>query len=266
MPMHRRSACRWLLVVMMLGTSELGNTSRAQDVGQPPEKAPARRRANDWSAHFDHWVFAPFGNEAAMRADLDARLAARIRDLDQAYGLSAAQEKKLRLAARAEIRSLFDSVGELRKRFELVNDDFNQVERLLLEMNLEREALFSDPLGERSFLEKVLAKTLVGEQSARYEEVVRERTLAPYREWIDVLIEHESQGLGLSPAQRRRLAELLRDESRPLRKAGSPSYEDVILRVAALPEARLRTVVDDAQWRRLQRSFAVAKLDRLHHR
>ncbi|MHC5542435.1 hypothetical protein ACYOEI_29785, partial [Singulisphaera rosea] len=197
---------RWLPHLLWVVTA-IGQPGLAQDA--PGAGAP--RRVLERNLSFERWAYSPYANREAMQAELDARLEARLRELDEVYDLSPLQEKKLRLAARGDFRRIFEVVDQMQGRFESLPANANQAIAFHREMRPVRNDLFADPLGDASFLEKVLTKTLVGAQVARHRERLRERALSEYRGWIDVLITHENQGLGLSNEQRRGLAELLRD-------------------------------------------------------
>lgn len=254
----------WLVGLPWLAIALSAANCVAQDVDD--DVKPVVRRGRDLnvpidlSLEFQHWIFNPYGAEDAMRVALASRLESRIRELDQQYMLSDAQKLKLRLAARAEVKQRFDAVSAMRTRFELLENDFRKFRLFTRQMDNERDAIFGDPFGEDSFFEKVLARTLTAQQAVKYEAVVRERALAPYRALVDVLITYESQGMGLDDQQRRKLAELLRDAAPPLEKTQRLSYDKVILRIAAVPDEKLEPLFDKRQWHLLSRRIAEAKV------
>lgn len=250
-------ALPWLVLAL------IATNCVAQDDEDEAEPMPRRARdinpVIDLSFSFQHWVFNPYGTEDAMRQALALRLESRMRELDQKYTLSEAQKTKLRLAASIEVKNRFDSIESMRARFELLGNDVTKFRKFVRQTDKERDALFADPFGDGSLFEKVLGRTLVGPQAVKYEAVVRERELAPYRALVDVLITYESQGLGLDDEQRRKLAELLRGATPPIEKAQRLTYDKVILRLAALPERKLEPIFDKRQWNLLSRRIAEAK-------
>lgn len=254
MPRHGRGLFRWLVMGVLLWTVVLGRVSHAQDEDQDETAKPrpvAVRIANR-SLNLDRWFFSPYTTEDQFRANLDSILEERVRELHREYGLTQAQEKKLRLAARVEVGRLFAAVDEMRSRFDPVKGDPDKILSLILDMTPERDSLFADPFGERSFFEKVLARTLVGNQAAKYEKALQERALAPFLVWVDLLILNDDEGLGLRTDQRQRLAELLRDHADTARESDRPTYEELVVRVSRLPGKQLRPIFDETQWRRLQ--------------
>ena len=68
-----------------------------------------------------------------------------------------------------------------------------------------------------------------------------------------------ARSLGLSDDQRRRLETVLLAETRPPGKFGTFDYPIVMNQASLMPEAKLRPIFDDLQWRVLQREFAVAR-------
>jgi hypothetical protein len=254
-------------IVMILALAPNG---QAQDdlLPEPAEAPQAELRVIEPPAAvpepvspFDLWAFAPYGSERTMRNYLEAQLSRRLSDLDRLYGLSNSQKKKLRLAGEGEIKRAFDAAAEMRQRYEAVGNDAEKLQALFVELEPEQRVLFKDLFGERSFLEKVVCKSLVGEQLAKREVVLRERALAHARECVDVLIIHETQGLGLSDRQRRELAELFHSDPGAPRdgKAPRPSFDEVIRRMSAFPESRLKAIFDERQWRVVSRRIEGAR-------
>jgi hypothetical protein len=57
------------------------------------------------------------GNAKAWHANLEAFLERQVEDADRAWGLTAAQEEKLRLAGRGDMKRMFDRVEEMRREW-----------------------------------------------------------------------------------------------------------------------------------------------------
>ncbi len=67
-----------------------------------------------------------------------------------------------------------------------------------------------------------------------------------------------ARSLGLTDDQRRRFETLLLEETRPPKEFGVADYQIVMYQAAKIPEAKLKPIFDDLQWRTLRRELAVA--------
>jgi hypothetical protein len=67
------------------------------------------------------------------------------------------------------------------------------------------------------------------------------------------------QSMPLRDAQRRELIELLTKETKPVRATGYYAYYVVMDRIGRLPEARLRPLFTDVQWKVLERQVGQYK-------
>ena len=65
--------------------------------------------------------------------------------------------------------------------------------------------------------------------------------------------------MGYTTEQRDRLRKLLAEETRPPKRLGQNDYYAVLYQIALLPEAKVKPIFDDVQWRLLSRQLAQAK-------
>src|SRR5258707_11945120 len=84
--------------------------------------------------NFEQWIFREFQNAAGARGRLDSLLMLNIESVAQVCGLSEAQRQKLWLAGRGDIKRFFDSVDELRRKFQSVKTDQNRLQVLFREV------------------------------------------------------------------------------------------------------------------------------------
>ncbi len=61
--------------------------------------------------------------------------------------------------------------------------------------------------------------------------------------------------VGFTDDQRRQLVQLLHDETTPPRSLGQNDYYVVLYQLSRIPEARIKPVFEDVQWRYLKRSL-----------
>ncbi len=192
----------------------------------------------------------------AIRDHLESRLIRVIDQVDQMYDLTAEQEKKLELAGRGEIKRFLDRCFEMKKRFDHPEEDHvvvNVNRRVLLAL---RQEYLRNHFEDDSLFAKTLKRILTPEQRARYEE--RDR-VATYRTRVNWVLFPLSRELRLSREQHRRLLDVIAKETRPLEKYGELDEDAILLQASRLPEAQLKPIFDDAQWRRLSERFERAR-------
>jgi hypothetical protein len=112
--------------------------------------------------------------------------------------------------------------------------------------------------GDDSLLGKTLGTTLDQDQVAAREKAFLERNLVRHRTAIDSAVKALQNNLGMNEVQGTKLAELLLRETRPPRKFGNaPDIALVLFQASRIPEARIRPIFDDAQWRIMSRWMAI---------
>jgi hypothetical protein len=184
----------------------------------------------------------------------------RIADIDRSCGLTEAQKKKLRLAARGDFTRFFDRVDERRSEFkEASRQGPAQLRAVFLELRPLQTELNAGLLGDGSIFSKAISKTLNEEQLVRYEKALEQKRSFRYRAAVELAVVPLGSSLGLTTDQRRRFVKLLLDETRAPRNYGAREDHVVMLQAAKLPEAKLRPIFDDRQWRVLSERFAEAK-------
>jgi hypothetical protein len=205
----------------------------------------------------DQWLFGRVGGPGPARSKLESALALRIDDLERAFGLTAAQQKKLKLAGYGDLKLYFDRVDAAKRRFTQMQNNPNhniwqEVQPLQVEFN-------AGIFGDGSIFGKAIGKTLSADQAARYESMRRERIAGRRRAVIDWFVVHIDKGLGLSDEQRSRLVELLVKETPAPARYGQGDYWFLMYEMSRLPEDKLRSIFDAPQWRLLRRQLGQAR-------
>jgi hypothetical protein len=264
--LNLRNLDRLLLVVVLFAIVGSSRVARAQDDEVVEDENNARpvnamaavvvQQAQNFD-QMDQWVFGRLGGSAGARTKLDSSLLLRIDDLDRVCRLSEAQKNKLRLAGRGDIKRFFDRVEALKRKFQQAQNDPNnniwqEIQPLQVELNA---GLF----GDESIYTKTIRRTLSPDQETRFESLARERTNLRFKATVEWFVAHLDKGLGLTEDQRQRFIELLVHETRAPRKFGQGDYWYLMLRMAGLPEAKLKPIFDAPQWRLLSRQFVQAK-------
>jgi hypothetical protein len=260
-----RPRFRWLPAAAVLAILGLGSDARAQQIDDvDEEEAPAVQagmiRVNAFvmnDAQFDQWVFGNMGvaNPAGARNKLDSLLTLSVENLERICGLTAIQKKKLLLAGRGDIKRFFDRIADLRKKFATNKNDQMQWQQLWQEVQPLRNSFNSGFFEGDAIFAKAIKATLTPEQTARHDRVILDRT--HYRYWakVDLAMELLNNEVGFTDDQRQQMLTLLKEETKPPRKLGENDYYVVLYQLSRIPEARLKPVFDDIQWRFLKRQL-----------
>lgn len=260
-----RIRLRWLLAAAILAVVGPASAARAQQIDdEDEEEAPVAQAGmvrinavvmND--AQFDQWVFGNMGvaNPGAARNKLDSMLTLNIESLDRICRLTPFQKKKLTLAGHGDIKRFFDRIADLRKKFTKDKNDQNAWQKLWQEVQPLRNSFNTGFFEGDSIFAKAIKSTLSPEQTARHKQVLLERT--HYRYWakVDLALEVVNNEVGFTDDQRAQMLKLLKEETKPPLKLGENDYYVVLYQLSRIPEARLKPVFDDYQWKYLKRQL-----------
>jgi hypothetical protein len=259
-----RLAFRSLLgAVLLIATS--GPLARSQVVipGDEAEEVevvaqPVRAALNE--NVIEQWVFNGVNNgNNGSRSRLESLLKLQVADVGRTCGATEAQQKKLELAGRGDIKRFFDGIEEIKRKHAPLKNDAAVINEVFQEIQPLRVSISSGPFGEDSLFAKTLRKILSEEQAARHAAVVRDRKLFRHRARIDLVVKQFDNTLGLSAAQRERFTKLLAEQTRPAKISGPYDTQVLLLQLTKLPEDQFKPIFDAAQWRLLTQQFAQAK-------
>ena len=204
---------------------------------------------------FDQWVFGGPRNSHAGRSKLDARLTLQIDDVSRMCKLSEDQKKKLLLAGHGDIKRFFEQVEEKRKKFEKVKNDQNRIGEIYQELMPLQTALNSGLFGEGSIYGKTIKRVLGEEQDERYQEAIQEKNRFRYRAKIELVVALLDQSVGFRDEQRRKLVELIVNETQPPTRFGSYDYYLVLYQASKIGKAKIKPFFNDRQWALLSRQL-----------
>jgi hypothetical protein len=247
-------------LLAIVGTA--GPSASAQD-DEDEDEAPAPvavKRANGLvmnDVQFDQWVFGNMGmaNASVARNKLESLLTLNVDDVDRTCDLTPVQRKKLLLAGRGDMKRFFDRVEEVRKKYSKDRNVQNQFAQVWQEIQPLRNVFNSGFFGEESIYTKAIKATLTPEQVERHEKVVRDRLLYRYWARVDLAMEMLNNEVGFTDDQRQHLVKLLHDETKPPRKLGQNDYYVVLYQLSRIPEAKIKPVFEDFQWKYLKRQL-----------
>ncbi len=254
-----RSMIRLLAAVAIVGA---GQAVRAQDEEEEEEApaAPMRGVVVFNEAQFDQWLFGNLGtgNAGVARNKADTLLTLSVDDLERTCGLMPIQKKKLLLAGHGDIKRYFDRVEESRKKFNSVKNNQNQLGLMWQDIQVLQTA-FQGIFDEGSIFAKALKSTLSPEQVVEHEKVVRDRFLYRYQARMDLAMEMLNNNVGFTDEQRERLFKLLAEETRPPKRLGQNEYYAILYVISTLPEAKVKPIFEDVQYRSLKRQLDQAR-------
>ena len=210
----------------------------------------------------DQWVFNRWGGADASKARLEANLELRIDDLCRACSMTELQKKKLKLAGLGDVKRFYDRVEDLKRKYTVsasasqpnfnVNNIWQEMQPLQIELN---NGFFNDD----SLFMKTVKNTLNADQAKRYDDLIHHRAAERHGATVELFVTQLDKALGLSQEKRVRLSELLVSEVPPPVKFGQADYWYLMYQMTRLPEAKIKAILDEPQWRLLSRQFLQAR-------
>ncbi len=245
---------RWLrlLVLPMLLLATL-TFAADEDDDDPP--APAAQPNNGFfiqEENFDQWIFQGSNNAAAGKARIESNVKMKLAELRRICDLTDAQAKKLSLAARGDMRQFFEEVEVVRKKFLKVRNDQNAFNQIWQEINPLQQKQQRGLFGDSSFFAKTVRNTLTREQHEKYQVVLDDRRRFRYQAAAEVALHNLSNSPGLRHEQHEAIFKLIIEETQPPLTFGQYDQYFVFYSLAKLPDAKLKPLMDDRQWKLLQ--------------
>jgi hypothetical protein len=207
--------------------------------------------------NIDNWIYA---NESRGRNWLEASLKQKVNEIGKVCRLSDLQMQKLNLGGEGDIQRFETRVAEVKAKCqtgEMHPNEWNGIFQKTQPLRLElQRGLF----GSGSLFQKTLFTVLGPEQTARYEQIDRERRTYRYRARVELCIAQLDAIVGLRDEQRRRLRQLMLEKTRPPKSFGQLDRFIVLVQMSRLPEDTVKSVFDPGQWREVQRRLIQAKM------
>jgi hypothetical protein len=259
---------RLLLTATLLGALVSAEVAHAQMPGMMDDADEVEVPQNQFmqprvfmmdDSNFENWVFGGNRNGTAARERLEKLLTLQIEFIDHSCGLDPDQRKKLELAGHGDVKRFYDKIEVARRKFQKVKNDQNKIGEIYQEIQPIQTVLNMGPFGDGSIFSKTLLRALTPDQVTKFEAVDRERREFRYGAKVGAAIARLDGSLALSREQRRKLTEVIMKETKPPRQFGQQDQQVVLLQASKLPEAKLRPIFDDAQWRVLSRQLTQVK-------
>lgn len=191
-------------------------------------------------------------NPAPLRARMNQVLALYIDDYDRTCKLSPAQERKLQLMGRGDIRRYFEQCESFKESIqEMPPQEAPNLQRQVQQLRkLAENGIFDST----SLFRRSIPNTLTAEQLAKYEAAVRDCLLFRHQAAIKLVVADVDRSSPLSAASRQAFLAMLDKETKPARKFGQFDQDHVLWQLAQIPENQLRPLFDGAQWRAVNRN------------
>lgn len=200
-------------------------------------------------------IFRDGGGETSSaviaRARIESQLKQLLDDLVQSCDLDEAQQQKLQLAARGDIKRFFEQVEAARKKFLMLKDNREALTPFYQEEVVPLQTQYSKGLfNEGSMFRKTLRNTLTAEQVAKQEKDIANRRRTAYQGRIPSLLSRVEGGLRDNQVEM--LKELLLEHTQPPLQFGPYDQQVIMLKLSQVPVVKLKEVLDKDQWKKLQ--------------
>jgi len=192
-------------------------------------------------------AYGQSGTAPAARARLQELLALRLDNLERTCGLKETQRKTIDLAGQGDIKRFFDAIDEKRRQMRTAPE--GELNRLRNEMQASARSLDSAALDERSFVQKMVRRTLSADQLALYQSDRRQARAFRHQALVEATVGIFDLGVGLDDAQRRALTRLLLSETRLPKIAADKRAECIFVlgHAALMPDSKLGPIFRDVQ-------------------
>jgi hypothetical protein len=250
------SKSAWAALVMLCLMGLMGARVVAQDEeDEPAALAEPVAQFEIPENQFDSWVFQNFPDAQSARKKLDEKLDLLAEDIERACQLSESQSQKLRLAGRGDILRFFDQVEVVRQKFLLVRKDqnkFNQIWQDISPLQVRFQAGLHD---SDSLFVKTLRNMLDDRQRVAYDKIDGERRRLQYRAKVELIVAMLDNVLPLREHKRQKFISLILEKTQPPRHFGQQDYYVVMWNISKIPEADLKALFDDTEWKILRQQF-----------
>ncbi|MHC5542165.1 hypothetical protein ACYOEI_28420, partial [Singulisphaera rosea] len=210
-------------------------------------EAPPTDPASPNADPFDRWVFgtkSPQDIQQGLKSSLDKK----VKESIQICGLTEPQSRKLQLAGRGDISHYFHRVEEGRAVFLRSAEDpdrLGEIHQLAARLRVARSE--SELFGPGSLFAKTHRNAMEPAQLERYEAAMLQGWRTRYAAQLDSLVTTATRDLKLNNSQRERFRALLGECPPPRQGSSALNSTVLLLRLAEMPEARLKAILTEDQ-------------------
>jgi hypothetical protein len=211
-------------------------------------------------SNFDRWIFGNTGNSGSAREHLESLLMLSIGEVDRSCSLNESQKKMLLLAGRGDIKHFLNRMAAARRVFDQFRHDQRNTNTIYQETVPLAAALRTGLFGKDSIFAKTIMSTLETEQAERYQNSLQQRNLFRHQAKVRLAVANLDQTIGFTADQRRRLLDLILQETKPSLKV-TQQYESqvVLLKISRIPKEKIRQILDDSRWKVMNQQLQQAR-------
>jgi hypothetical protein len=206
-------------------------------------------------SQFNQWVFG--GNRGI--ADPEVAVALATEAVSRVCQLTEAQQDKLRLAGRGDYARFNQRVAQVRAQFVDKSYDHQEVGKIYEQIQPLNATYQAGLLGPSSLFAKVARGMLTTEQLQKYNAEQAERLRVRHDAKVRLFIAMLERRVPLTDQQRSALVDLLLTETRPPMRASTMDWQVVEVQAAYIPEERFHAILDEDQFRILEKTLRQAR-------
>jgi hypothetical protein len=256
MPMFRRRLIAILVVAALGLTPPLARAAPDDEVVvnlEPEGDDPFM--VQEWN--LEQFIFPGFQNIAAAYELATVRANLHLDAINRVSSLSDDQRQKLELAARGDLRRLFDAIEELCVRFKKVKDDQNAFGTFWPEIQAMQVKAGQGLGGDGSLLGKTVRATLTPDQLMAYESAQKERARWHYEAMIEAALVDLENLVPLTDEQHKAIAQRLLDDTPPPLVSSENNNTYVVYRLSTSPVAPLKKLLNARQYEALTNHLSI---------
>ena len=202
--------------------------------------------------HIDHVVYGTstiYGQQI-----IENQLKNKVQQLSSEYDLTETQQSKLLLAGQWEAKQFANDVDVLRQKYTSSEGDIVEQQIVVKQaqtLQKQRRMLF----GNGSFLLKVMARTVTGEQLLKYQAALDNRLRLRHRSNVEGAIRDIERQVVIKISQQEMLVELLMSEIPPPTSANDYDEAVVKYQFSRIPEQKVRPIFNEGQWPQVRQTL-----------
>lgn len=197
----------------------------------------------------DQWIFRNSSTTNSPKGKLDDALQTHISLIANTVGLTDEQRKRLELAGKGDIARFWSLVVRLKQKYpggRMSQEKFNQMWQEVQPLTTRFAAGLH---GRYSLFEKMLPGILSESQLQAYTAEEKARRVRHFRAKVEATVQILDQRVPMTDAQRKKFIELTVTKTEPPLAFGQNDFYLILWRMSQIPEADLRPVFDEEEWK-----------------
>lgn len=197
----------------------------------------------------EQWIFRNSSTPTSAKGKLDDALQTHISLIANTVGLNDEQRRRLELAGKGDIARFWSLVVRLKQKYpggRMSQEKFNQMWQEIQPLTTRFAAGLH---GRHSLFEKMLPGILSESQLQTYAAEEKARRVRHFRAKVEATVQILDQRVPMTDAQRKTFVELTVTKTEPPLAFGQNDFYLILWRMSQIPEADLRPLFDDEEWK-----------------